>query len=139
MRESHVIALRANLADIGRLAEDLETLGDRWHLTARLVSQLNLTLEEVVTNILSYGYDDDAEHVIRIDFELDDDLLTARVEDDGRAYDPLQVEVPDTTAALDDRRIGGLGIHLVRTLMDDVRYARVGDKNVLTLTKRTGA
>ena len=67
---------------------------------------------------------------------LDDGSVQATVADDGKEYDPLQREDPDVNAPLEERRIGGLGVLLVKRLMDDVRYARTGGRNVLTIRKR---
>ena len=97
---------------------------------------VNLALEELVTNTISYGFTDAGEHVIRISLHLDGPDLHIRVEDDATAFNPLEREAPDLVTPLAERPIGGLGIHFVRTLMDDVRYERVGARNVLSMRKR---
>jgi serine/threonine-protein kinase RsbW len=98
---------------------------------------VNLALEEIVTNTISYGFTDDSEHTITISLDLDGRDLHVRVEDDAMPFNPLEREGPDLDAPLADRPIGGLGVHLVRTLMDDIRYERVGTRNVLSMRKRT--
>src|SRR4051794_9450263 len=117
------IELKNDLAELERLAAALAEFGNRHALPARLVSELNLALEEIITNIISYGFEDSAAHTIRIELQLTDRLLTTRVEDDGRPFDPLDAGEPDVSAALEDRPVGGLGILLVRKLMDHVVYS----------------
>ena len=69
---------------------------------------------------------------------LEGDELTIRVEDDGRAFDPLQAPPPDLDLPLEERPVGGLGIHIVRSVMDAVEYQRRGGRNVLTMRKTIG-
>ena len=96
---------------------------------------LNLVLEELVTNIIFYGYTDEAPHEIHILFATDGQQIKLEISDDARAFNPLQAAEPDMNASIEDMKIGGLGIHLVKKIMDDIQYQRVDDKNILTLTK----
>jgi anti-sigma regulatory factor (Ser/Thr protein kinase) len=95
-----------------------------------------LAIEEIVTNCIHYGYDDAGEHTIVILLSVADQTLTMTVVDDGHEFDPLARETPDLTLAAEDRPIGGLGIHLLRNLADNVAYERRDGMNRLTLTKR---
>lgn len=95
----------------------------------------DLSLEEWVTNVISYGYQDSGSHWITLRFLVDGPLARVEIEDDGRAFNPLSHPPVDTTAPLDERGIGGLGIHLIRRLMDSVEHRRIDGRNVLTLTK----
>jgi serine/threonine-protein kinase RsbW len=95
-------------------------------------------LDEVVANIINHGYDDTAEHQIRVTLAFDGSELGIRVEDDGRAFDPLQAPPPDLDLPLEERPVGGLGIHIVRSVMDAVEYQRDGDRNVLIMKKAIG-
>lgn len=98
-----------------------------------IVFKVNLALEEVVINVMNYGHDDGL-HEIDIILTADEESLTIEIVDDGRPFDPLtDAPKPDVNADLEDRNIGGLGIHLVRKMMDDVRYRREEGKNHLTL------
>ena len=98
-----------------------------------LVFKVNIALEEVVINVMNYGHDDGL-HEIDIILTADEESLTIEIVDDGRPFDPLtDAPKPDVNADLEDRNIGGLGIHLVRKMMDDVRYRREEGKNHLTL------
>jgi anti-sigma regulatory factor (Ser/Thr protein kinase) len=95
-----------------------------------------LAIEELVTNCIHYGYDDAGEHTIVIMLSVADQTLTMTVVDDGHEFDPLARETPDLTLPAEDRPIGGLGIHLLRSLSDDMAYERRDGMNRLTLTKR---
>ena len=95
--------------------------------------KVNITFDELLSNIISYAYTDDGEHVIDIKIELSGDRLVITISDDGIPYNPLGTAVPDTSLSLEEREIGGLGIHLVRNLMGDVTYQRKVNKNVTTL------
>ena len=98
-----------------------------------LAFKVNLALEEVVINVMNYGHEDGL-HEIDIILTTEEDSLTIEIVDDGRPFDPLHdAPIPDVNAELEDRNIGGLGIHLVRKMMDDVRYRREEGKNHLTL------
>lgn len=95
----------------------------------------DLVIEELVTNTIKYGYDDNDAHHIRVNINFHDGRLCIEVRDDGHSFDPLAQEAPDLTSPTDKRPIGGLGIHLVRQMTDDVRYERHGDENVVFATK----
>lgn len=96
----------------------------------------DLVIEELVTNTIKYGYDDKAAHRIHVCIEFHDGRLCIEIRDNGHAFDPLAQEAPDLTLSAEERPIGGLGIHLVRQMTDDVRYERRGDENIVTATKQ---
>jgi serine/threonine-protein kinase RsbW len=98
---------------------------------------LNLALEEILANIISYGYSDNREHEIRVNLSVEPGKVRVDVEDDGQPFNPLEAPEADTTKPLEERTIGGLGIHLVRKLMDGLEYKRQGEKNLLTIKKKT--
>jgi len=132
-----VLNLKNDPAETERLTARLTEFGSRHALPHRIVADVNLALEEAITNIVLYAYDDADDHQIGVLVSLTDGLLTAELIDDGRAFDPLQVAAPDVSAPLEDRPIGGLGIYLVRHLMDDIQYRREDGRNHLVFTKRT--
>ena len=119
-----------------RLWPALEEFARQHHLTPPALQAADLALEEHVTNVISYAYDDGALHEIRIRLTLENQRIQIEVEDDGRAYDPLSRPPVDTSVPLEEKPTGGLGVHLIRTLMDEVEYQRVGGKNVLHMRKR---
>ena len=121
--------------EIQRLAIVAERFCADHHLSNTEMLAASLALDEVVTNIILHGYDDAADHEIRVTMTLENGVLTMEVEDDGRPFDPLQAPPPNLDLPIEERPVGGLGIHLVRTLMDAVEYQRRGDHNVLTMRK----
>jgi len=133
------LTLTSRLNDIPRLSTAVEAFGAAHHLPDAVVFAVNLSLDEVVTNVICYAFSDAQEHPIRVRLSLDEDVLRAEVTDEGRPFNPLNVPAPDLDAPVEERRIGGLGMHIVREMMDDLEYRREGSKNVLTLGKRLTA
>jgi serine/threonine-protein kinase RsbW len=125
-------------AEIQRLAELAERFGADNGLSDEEVMAINLALDEVVANIIEYGFDDAARHDIHVMLALDGGALTIEVDDDARPFDPLAAPGPDLTLPLEDRPVGGLGIHIVRSVMDAVEYQRRDGRNVLTMRKTIG-
>lgn len=123
-------------SEIERLSRFVEQFGARNHLSIDDVLDVNLVLDEVVINVIAHGYDDDEEHEIRVSLAIDGNLLTIRIEDDGRAFDLASQPSPNLDLPIDERRIGGLGIHIVRSITETIAHQRIDDRNVLTLTKR---
>jgi len=136
MRAELTVRLASRLDEVGRLAAAVEAFGAAHHLPDTVIFAMNLSLDEVITNVISYAYADVQEHAIDVHLHLEDGLLRAEVVDDGRPFDPLDVPPPDLDAPMEERRIGGLGVHIVREMMDRLEYRRDGDRNVLTLSKR---
>ena len=119
--------------ELDRVSTAIEDFGLQADWPLDLVFKVNLALEEVVINVMNYGHDDGL-HEIEISLFSDENALTIEIVDDGRPFDPLHdAPRPNVTGELEDRNIGGLGIHLVRKMMDDVRYRREQGKNHLTL------
>lgn len=95
----------------------------------------DLVIEELVTNTIKYGYEEAGAHLIAVEVLFAENRLTVEVRDHGRAFDPLEQDAPDTSLPAHERGIGGLGIHLVRQMADEVRYERRDGQNVVTATK----
>lgn len=93
---------------------------------------LELALEEILVNIISYAHNGKA-GLIRVRCGADLTRFIILIEDDGEYFNPLDREEPDTTAAIENRPVGGLGIYLVKSMVDDIRYCRVGESNVLEM------
>ena len=98
--------------------------------------KLNLAIEEAVVNVMSYAYPAGTKGDVDIDAEADDEQLKFVISDSGTPFDPTQKSEVDTTLSAEERGIGGLGIHLIRQIMDTINYERVDGKNVLTLHKK---
>ena len=131
------IRLTNSLDELEKVSRHLDDFGAREHLSAKIRHDLAVALDEIITNIISYGYTDDREHDIRVRLSFQRHEVTVEVEDEGEAFNPLEAPVPDVTRPLEERAVGGLGIHLVRALMDGLEYQRRGNKNVLIMTKKT--
>lgn len=129
------VLLKNNLTEIARLSEIVETLGNQHGMTEEVVYASNLALDEILTNVITYGYQDQSEHEIVVRFDISGNKLSMEVEDDGHPFNPLEAPTPNLEAALLEKEIGGLGIHFVKTLMDRVEYRREHEKNILSLTK----
>jgi len=119
-----------------RLLLALEEFARQHHLAPAALQAADLALEEHVTNVMSYGYDDAAPHVILIRLSVENQRLQIEVEDDGRPHDPLSRPPVNTSVPLEEKPIGGLGVHLIRSLMDEVDYRREAGKNILRMRKR---
>lgn len=131
-----MMTIANRLGEVERLANALETFGAAHGLHEDVVFAFNLALDEVLTNTISYGYDDVGAHEIHVRLRVRAGLVQAEVEDDGRAFNPLDVPPPDLDLPLEERPIGGLGVHIVRSFMDEVEYRRDGTRNILILRKR---
>lgn len=124
--------------ELGRITDAVDDLGHKESWSNDLLFRVHLVLEELVLNIIDYGFDDGRDdHELEVVLISEDDSLTIEVTDDGLPFDPLEdAKKPDVNAPLEDRPIGGLGVHLVRTMMDEMTYRREDDKNHLTLVAR---
>ncbi|MGD8882119.1 MAG: ATP-binding protein [Desulfobacterales bacterium] len=127
--------LKSNLSELDALCQNLEKFGQSMGLSKKCIFEANLALDELFTNIITYGFEDKNEHTIRITISLQDDELLFSIEDDGVPFNPTEAESPDLECTIEECRIGGLGIHLAKNLMDEVCYQRCNNKNILTLRK----
>ncbi|MGZ3280990.1 MAG: ATP-binding protein [Caulobacteraceae bacterium] len=127
------LQVAGDLQEIPRVAEAVEAFCEGAGASPRAVMHLNLAIEELLTNTISYG----GALEITLDMRLEGETIVAEIADDGAAFDPLtEAPAPDLEASLQDRRIGGLGVHLVKTLMDEASYRRDDGKNRMRLVKR---
>lgn len=133
---SITIRLPLDLKEIERLNRIVRQFGDLHEVPSRALYAVNLALDEIVTNIVLYGFKDASGEEFEVRLAVEAGRFTGEVEDGGLAFNPLDAPTPDLNATLDERAFGGLGIHLVRHLMDKVDYRRDGAKNVLTILKR---
>ena len=137
MTPSMSVTLANQLSEVTRLSRLVEAFGEAEGLEPGAVFSMNLALDEVVTNVIRYAHGDQGgQHPIVVRLALERDVLTAQVEDDGRAFNPLDQPAPDIGAAIGERPLGGLGIHLVRSMMTSVEYRREDGRNVLTMKKK---
>jgi len=118
------------------VAAMVERFGRAHLVPSRIVNELNVALDEVLNNVISYGFEPGARSEVLVRLSLDGGEIVVEIEDAGRPFDPLAAPPPDMSGSRRERRVGGLGIHFVRQLMDDVTYARSAGRNRLRLMKR---
>ena len=104
-------------------------------LTPKAVQKFNIVLDELLNNIISYAYSDYEAHVIKIKFQLKYLRLIITIEDDGIPFNPFRNEAPDIKLSISERNIGGLGVHIVKNLVDEYHYIRQSNKNIINLIK----
>jgi serine/threonine-protein kinase RsbW len=134
MTPSLTVTLKNRTAEVARLVEAIESFGSHAGLSSDLTYRLTLALDEIVSNVIRHGYDDDKEHAFEVRIAVLDGVVTAVIEDDGHPYDPRESPAPDLSLPIEDRGPGGLGMFLVRQTMDSIDYERKQGKNVLTVT-----
>jgi sigma-B regulation protein RsbU (phosphoserine phosphatase) len=130
------LILHNDVQQIELLAEYIDSIADEAGINPSLAMSLNLALEEAVTNVIMYAYPEGTDGTVDIITEANDGLLTFIIKDSGKAFDPTQKEDADVTLSAEERQIGGLGIFLVKQIMDTVNYQRIDGQNILTLTKK---
>ena len=130
------LVLPNDIATIPQLNEFINTVAEEVGLDMSLTMSLNLAIEEAVVNVMDYAYPEGQRGDVDIEVTADQQWLTFVISDTGIAFDPTAKEDVDTTLSAEERPIGGLGIFLVRQLMDVIDYKREGNKNVLTLRKK---
>jgi serine/threonine-protein kinase RsbW len=132
-----LIELAVDLAELDRLAESIDAYCETNDVPAPAAMQLNLVLEELFTNSVSYGYLANAPGGLPIQILLEprDGGLFVEFSDNGTPYDPLAAPQPDLTLDVEDRPVGGLGVHFLRTMMSDIRYSHDDGRNRLSFSK----
>jgi sigma-B regulation protein RsbU (phosphoserine phosphatase) len=133
--KSHHLTLKNKIEELNKLPEFVDTVCEEAGIDMGIIASLNLALEEAATNVVLYAYGKN-EGDVDIDAVYTDKYIKFIIVDSGLAFDPTKKEDVDITLGVEERSIGGLGIHLVRQIMDSVNYERIKGKNVLTLTKK---
>ncbi len=132
------LVLPNDIETIPQLNEFIDSVAEEVGLEMSLTMSLNLALEEAVVNVMEYAYPEGQKGNVEIEVTADQEWMTFVIMDTGIAFDPTMKEDADTTLSAEERPIGGLGIFLVRQLMDVIDYKRQDNKNVLTLQKKLG-
>lgn len=130
------LILRNDISEVERLSTFIEELGKDLTLGPDVIFNLNLVLEEAVVNIINYAYPKEKNESIYLSASLYGSSIVFTLTDTGKEFDPTTVPDADITLSADDREIGGLGIFLIRHIMNEVKYERIEGKNVLTLQKK---
>ena len=122
-----------DLNEIKRLTDILYKLCEENNFGNKVLCDVTLALEEIFANIVHYAYEDNQEHLVKIHIKIHDNLLSMKITDDGKPFNPLDHPITNTDVPFEDRQIGGMGIHLVRHLIDKLEYKQVKGKNILTM------
>ena len=135
--KNKIIVIKNKIEEIEFLNQILIELTVEWDISEEVTFNLSLALEEIVTNIIYYGYDRDKEYDITIRFTHESQALRIQIKDQAPEFNPLAVEQPDDLdKPLEERKIGGLGIHLVKKFVDNISYRRNNNKNIVTLVQK---
>lgn len=133
MADDFDVTIPARLSEVRELSGMVEAFGDAAGLPDPKVFVINLALDELITNTVTHGLEDMAEAEIRIRMRVDAGTLTVVMEDNGQPFDPTQDTNADVTSPLEERAVGGLGLHLVKSFADRVSYEFVEGRNRLTM------
>lgn len=129
------IVLKNNIREIPRMEEFVNQAGTAAGVAPERIDMLVLAVEEAMTNVINYAYGDREGEII-LTAERQGNAIVFEIKDQGKAFDPTQVGEPDVSLPAAEREPGGLGLFIIRKLMDGVHYRREQDTNVLTLTKQ---
>ncbi len=136
MRPGFRMTIGADRSEIAGVTAAFSEFADTHALSGSVRRSLHIALDEMLSNSIMHGFAGREGGEVTVEVVLDTDRVCVTLTDDGRPFDPLEMPAPDTTLTTQERRIGGLGIHLVRHIMDEVTYDRRADRNVLVLAKR---
>ena len=133
------ITIANEFQEIAAVAERVDAFCEEREISSESAYAVNLSLDEILTNTMRYGYDDDGPHRIEIVVRIEADALVVVIVDDSAPFDLSVTPEVDVDASLEERRAGGLGLFLVHQMVDKVEYERVEGRNIVTLTKTTAA
>jgi anti-sigma regulatory factor (Ser/Thr protein kinase) len=123
------------VGELTAMAEKMMELAEEWELPQAITVNINLVIEEALTNIIFYAFPDNNKHDIKVSVTLNNTMLTIEITDDGIPFNPLSQQQPDITLPAEERPVGGLGIFLISQIMDTRHYTRHKNQNILTLSK----
>ena len=129
------LTLPNNIEQIPKLSEFIDSICEKFCIDMETTMSLNLALEEAVVNVMSYAYPEGTIGDVDIEVVKGPQYLDFIISDSGKPFDPTTKEDPDTNLSVEERPIGGLGIHIIRQIMDSVHYERKENRNYLTLRK----
>lgn len=130
------LTLKNDLAELSRLSQWVQELGEEVGLSPQELFHLDMSLEEIVTNVMKYAYGQGVDKAIELTWEVTDGRLSVSVMDFGPEFNPLNAEAPAEGLELEEMSIGGLGIHLTLKMMDRVDYRRDNGRNILMMVKK---
>lgn len=138
MTATLALSIANEISELPRVAQAVGAFLERERVPREAIDAAQLALDELVANVVRWGHDDNQRHLIRVQAAVEKARVRVVVEDDGRPFDPSCAPPPDVSLTPERRAEGGLGIHLVRTMADQVAYRRVAGRNVVEVTVATG-
>ena len=130
------LVIRNDMAELAQLSEALERIGAEHGIDPKSLTQLQVALEEMVSNVIRYGWPEQGTHHIEVLITVGTDEVKIEIADDGRLFNPLHASSPERPLPGQRPQPGGVGIHMVKQLVDTIQFARIEERNRLTLTKR---
>lgn len=132
------VKVRNDIAELARLSGFVAEVCARGSVPPDAAADCELALEEIFANVVRYGYPQGGEHEIDVSVGVDGGVVTLAVEDDGVAFNPVDTPLVNLDLPLEQRGVGGLGIHMVKGIMDELEYERIGNRNRMVMRKRVG-
>jgi sigma-B regulation protein RsbU (phosphoserine phosphatase) len=128
------IAIDSDLKEIERVNTEFEAFAAARNVPPGAIQKVRIVFDELLNNVISYGFDDDESHEIDIEVAFYPDHLVIEVSDDGIPFNPFDRVGPDTTLSIQEREVGGLGVLLVTEMMDECQYQRHKNRNTVIMT-----
>jgi anti-anti-sigma factor len=135
MRPSFSMTIGTDPGQVAGVSAAFAEFADAHAVPAPIRRSVSVALDELLSNTIAYGFAGQGGGAVSIEVELRSDRLCVTLTDNGKPFNPLEMSAPDTALPVEERQIGGLGIHLARRMMDDVAYHRRADRNVVSLAK----
>lgn len=127
--------MKNQLSEIQRFQDEFAQIAAAKGIETLTIRELHAVFDELLSNIVRYAYLDEENHDIEVVIDASSERLKITIEDDGMPFNPLEADKPDTSSPLEERPIGGLGIHLVLNMVDEFTYERTEDRNVVVIAK----
>jgi anti-sigma regulatory factor (Ser/Thr protein kinase) len=135
--KNKIIVVSSRISEFEFINETIEAIQHDWGISDDVIFSVNLALDEIVSNIINHGYKYDEDFEITIRFSRDQNSLRLQVKDYAPPFNPLEVPEPDDlNKDVEDRKIGGLGIHLAKKFTDNIAYRRYNEKNIVTFVQK---
>jgi anti-sigma regulatory factor (Ser/Thr protein kinase) len=134
-RKTKHFVINNQVKELTTMAGRINKLAEDWKLPQALTMNINLVIEEALSNIIFYAFPDNDQHEIKVLLTLDNNQLTIKITDNGIPFNPLSQQQPDISLPVEERPIGGLGIFLISQIKDKMHYTRRNNQNILKLNK----
>lgn len=131
-----IIRIKNDLSELEKIVQQFDDFSRQNRLPVKIKNAVDLVIDEIINNVITYGYNDEEEHYIDIRIFIKDEMLNLQIEDDARKFNPLSYTEPDTKNSIEEREIGGLGLHFLNNMMDESIYKYINKKNILIMRKK---